>query len=123
MTERKRVDGLRLTLGTVFKDNKGDLWIYVGQSKTKEGENACFYPAKYPESGMVWKCAFQDALAEKFIGLPDLKYGHVQDTGWGQYELRKGLHLGQPILTQHCHIETNRECGCSLGQCPKGNIY
>lgn len=122
-TDRLRVDGLRLSLGTVFTDKNGDKWIYVGQSMTTMGENANFYPAKYPAVGIVWRCAFRDTLEGKFVNLPDLKYGKVEDTGWGQYEVRRGLHLGLPILTQHCRIETDRECGCCLGQCPKGNIY
>lgn len=121
--ERLRVDGMRLWLGAIFIDKNGDKWIYVGQSQTVVGENANFYPAKYPDNGMVWRCAFRDTLEGKFVDLPDLKYGKVEETGWGEYELKRQMHLGKPIMTQHCHIETNRQCGCGFGQCARGLIY
>lgn len=121
--EYPRVDGMRLWLGAVFTDKEGEKWIFVGMSKTTAGENACFYPAKYPSNGMVWKCAYRKALEEKFVNLPDLKYGKVEETGWGEYELKRQMHLGMPIMREHCHIETNRNCGCGFGQCARGLIY
>lgn len=33
------------------------------------------------------------------------------------------LHGMQRRYTKHCRIETSRECGCSFGQCLKGNIF
>ena len=121
--ENLRVDGMRLWLGAVLTDKEGEKWVFVGMSKATAGENANFYPAKYPGTGMVWRCAYRKALEDMFVNLPDLKYGKVEETGWGQYELKRQMHLGLPIMKEHCCIETDRQCGCGFGQCARGLIY
>ena len=117
--ERLRVDGLRLRLGAVFTDHSGKKWVYCGLAPHDGGQVVVFHPAN-EHSAWTWVCAYRDALEQKFVDLPkDLKYGTPRQTGYGSYENTLGL----PIMPDHCRIETDRNCGCGLGQCARGLIY
>lgn len=124
MTERLSVDGLRLWLGAVFTDKEGKKWVFTGLADSEEHgiKVAVFHPANETPA-WPWLCAYRDALEAKFVNLPDLKYGKVEETGWGEYEMRRQMNLGKPIMQEHCRIETDRQCGCGFGQCARGLIY
>lgn len=124
MTERLSVDGLRLRLGAVFTDKEGKKWVFtgLGYSDLHRSTLAVFRPAN-EVSSWAWHGVYRDELEAKFVNLPDLKYGKVEETGWGHYELIQQLHLGMPVMKEHCRIETDRHCGCGFGQCARGLVY
>jgi hypothetical protein len=104
-----------------------ETWIYVGQlarPKSKGGGEWARFFCVSRRADSIWRAEFRDELKLVFKNLPeDLKYGTVEETGWGEYELKRQMHLGKPIMQEHCRIETNRNCGCGFGQCARGLIY